>query len=132
MLRSDQNNFLSSKGEVVHGVRDPRRAGIQLVLSSEGGWPVRLVDARKIMLFPPHPITFFGALQPSTVHCHRVPPTSDPPLNNNKKSKVIPIVGRGGPHGCETSRRPHFVDSRLTDGGEVVSLTRRPAFTDFC
>jgi hypothetical protein len=27
----------------------------------------------------------------------------------------------------ETSRLPHFLDNRLTDGGEVVSLTRRPA-----
>jgi hypothetical protein len=27
----------------------------------------------------------------------------------------------------ETSRFPHFVHNRLTDGGEVVSLTRRPA-----
>jgi hypothetical protein len=26
------------------------------------------------------------------------------------------------------SRLPHFLDSRLTDGGEV-SLTRRPSFT---
>jgi hypothetical protein len=26
-------------------------------------------------------------------------------------------------------RLPHFVDSRLTDGGKVVSLTRRPPFT---
>jgi hypothetical protein len=24
---------------------------------------------------------------------------------------------------------PHFLDSRLTDGGEVVSLKRRPPFT---
>jgi hypothetical protein len=35
----------------------------------------------------------------------------------------------GGPRACETSRLPHFLDSRLTDGGEVVSLTRRPPFT---
>jgi hypothetical protein len=29
--------------------------------------------------------------------------------------------------GCETSRIPHFLDNRLTDGGEVVSPTRRQA-----
>jgi hypothetical protein len=27
-----------------------------------------------------------------------------------------------------TSRLPHFLDSRFTDGGEVVSLTRPPPF----
>jgi hypothetical protein len=43
--------------------------------------------------------------------------------------KAIPVVGRGSPQGCETSRLPHVLDSRLTDGGEVVSLTRRPPFT---
>jgi hypothetical protein len=26
-------------------------------------------------------------------------------------------------------RIPHFIDSRLADGSEVVSLTRRPPFT---
>jgi hypothetical protein len=30
---------------------------------------------------------------------------------------------------CETLRLSHFPDSRLTDGGEVVSLKRRPPFT---
>jgi hypothetical protein len=35
--------------------------------------------------------------------------------------KSIPVTGSGGPQGFETSRLPHFVDSRLTDGGEVVS-----------
>jgi hypothetical protein len=24
---------------------------------------------------------------------------------------------------------PHYLDNRITDGGEVVSLTRRPRFT---
>jgi hypothetical protein len=46
-----------------------------------------------------------------------------------KKGKAIPVTGRGGPYGCETSRLPHFLDSHLTDGAEVVSLTRRPSFT---
>jgi hypothetical protein len=30
--------------------------------------------------------------------------------------------------GCETSRMQHFLDDRLIDGGEDVSLTRRQAF----
>jgi hypothetical protein len=53
-----------------------------------------------------------------------------------KKGKAIPVTGR---EGCETSRLPLFLDNRLTDGGEVVSLTRRPPFiprnipgTHFC
>jgi hypothetical protein len=44
-----------------------------------------------------------------------------------KKGKASPVTGLGGPLGCETSRLPHFLDSRLTDGGEVVSFKRRPA-----
>jgi hypothetical protein len=46
-----------------------------------------------------------------------------------KKGKAIPITGREGLQGCETSRLPYFLANRLTDGGEVVSLTRRPPFT---
>jgi hypothetical protein len=41
------------------------------------------------------------------------------------KGKAIPVTGRG----CETSRFPHFLDNRLTDSGEIISLTRRPPFT---
>jgi hypothetical protein len=37
--------------------------------------------------------------------------------------KASPVTGR------ETSRLPHFLDNRLTDGGEVVSFTRPPPFT---
>jgi hypothetical protein len=37
----------------------------------------------------------------------------------------IPVTGRGGPYGCEMSELPHFLDNQLTDGGEVVSLTRQ-------
>jgi hypothetical protein len=40
------------------------------------------------------------------------------------KSKAIPVTCRGGPHGCETSRLPRFLDSRLTDGCDVVSTWR--------
>jgi hypothetical protein len=46
--------------------------------------------------------------------------------------------GHEGLWGCETSRFPHFLDNRLTDGGEV-SLTRRQPYiprkfpgTHFC
>jgi hypothetical protein len=45
----------------------------------------------------------------------------------NATGKAIPVTGRGGPEGCETSRLPHFLDIRLTHGGEAVSLTRRAA-----
>jgi hypothetical protein len=42
--------------------------------------------------------------------------------------KAVPVTGREGPYCCETSRFQHFLDNRLTDGGKVVSLTRRPPF----
>jgi hypothetical protein len=45
------------------------------------------------------------------------------------ESKAIPVIGRGGPYSCETSRLPHFLDTRLTGCGEVVSPTCRPLFT---
>jgi hypothetical protein len=43
--------------------------------------------------------------------------------------KAIPVTGHEGPEGCETSRLPHFLDSQLTDGGQVVSLTGQLPFT---
>jgi hypothetical protein len=46
-----------------------------------------------------------------------------------KKGKAIPVTDHGGPKGCETLRPPHYLNSRPTNGGEVVSLTRRPPFT---
>jgi hypothetical protein len=51
--------------------------------------------------------------------------------NNNKANKIkaISVTGRGSPQNCETSRLPYFLDNRLTDGGEVASLTRRPPFS---
>jgi hypothetical protein len=33
------------------------------------------------------------------------------------KGKDIPVTGRGDPWGCERSRLPHYLDKRLTDGG---------------
>jgi hypothetical protein len=41
------------------------------------------------------------------------------------KCKTVSVTGHGGLHGCETSRAPKFLDNRLTDGGEVVSLARQ-------
>jgi hypothetical protein len=46
-----------------------------------------------------------------------------------EKDKAISITVRGGPLGCETSRFSHFLDNRLTDGGEVACLARRSPFT---
>jgi hypothetical protein len=43
--------------------------------------------------------------------------------------KAIPVSGLGGPLGYETSRLPHFLDSPLTDGGEVV---RKNPGSHFC
>jgi hypothetical protein len=45
------------------------------------------------------------------------------------RCKLVPVTDREGPGVCDTSRLPHFLDNRLTDGGEVVSLTRRLPFT---
>jgi hypothetical protein len=49
-------------------------------------------------------------------------------MNWLKKSKVIPVTGRGGLKGCEMLRLPHFLGNRLTDGSDV-NLKRRPPFT---
>jgi hypothetical protein len=49
--------------------------------------------------------------------------------NMLRKSKVILVTGHGGPLGCETLRLPHFLDSQLTDAGEVVSITHQLPFT---
>jgi hypothetical protein len=46
-----------------------------------------------------------------------------------KKGKAIPVTGRGCPEGCETSRLPRFLDSRLIDGGEGVSLMSQLPYT---
>jgi hypothetical protein len=58
---------------------------------------------------------------------------------SKKKGKAVPVTGRGDPYGRETSRLPHLLDSRLTDRGKVVCLTRRSPFilrkipgTHFC
>jgi hypothetical protein len=42
-----------------------------------------------------------------------------------KRSKAFLVTGHGGPWGFETSRLSHFLDSRHTVCGEIVSLMRR-------
>jgi hypothetical protein len=42
-------------------------------------------------------------------------------VSNREEGEAIPVTGHGGPEGCETSRLPHYLDNRLTDGGKVVS-----------
>jgi hypothetical protein len=44
----------------------------------------------------------------------------------SKKSKAIPVTDSGGLKGFELLRITDFLDNRLTDGSEVISLTRRP------
>jgi hypothetical protein len=50
-------------------------------------------------------------------------------IGNKGKGKVIPVTSREGQWGCERPSLPHFLDSRLTDGGKFVSLTHRLPFT---
>jgi hypothetical protein len=45
-------------------------------------------------------------------------------VGRRRKGKAIAVTGRGGPQDYELRRLPHYVDNRLTDGGEVASLTR--------
>jgi hypothetical protein len=48
------------------------------------------------------------------------------------KGKAVPVICREGPLGCERSRLTHLLDSRLADGGEVVSLKVRPHYPCSC
>jgi hypothetical protein len=69
-----------------------------------------------------------------------LPPAPTPQLLRDVNTTLSVIKKLSGdPYGCETSRLPHFLDNRLTDGGEVVSLTPRAPFnptkipgTHFC
>jgi hypothetical protein len=55
------------------------------------------------------------------------------------KGKVFPVTGRWRPTGVREVEAPIFSDIWFTDGGQVVSPTRRPLFiprkipgTHFC
>jgi hypothetical protein len=69
----------------------------------------------------------FRCFPPCIRHCFLQINTID--LIKVKKSKAIPVTGRRGLWGCEVLRIPHSLDSRLTDGGKVVSPTHPPHFT---
>jgi hypothetical protein len=45
------------------------------------------------------------------------------------RGKTIPVTGCGNRQRRETSRLPHFLFNRPTDGGKFVSLKRRAPFT---
>jgi hypothetical protein len=64
---------------------------------------------------PPRPVT--GIALPSFFFTWNVLPS---------KGKAVHVADPGGPYGCEPSRLLHFIDNQLTDGDQVVSLTRRP------
>jgi hypothetical protein len=46
-----------------------------------------------------------------------------------KKSRAIPVTGRGSPYVCGSSKLQHFLYNRLTDGSKVVSFKRRLPFS---
>jgi hypothetical protein len=50
-------------------------------------------------------------------------------MNLIHKGKPIPVTGRGDAYGSETSMFPNFLENRLADDSEFVSLTRRTPFT---
>jgi hypothetical protein len=85
---------------------------------SEIFWTVPLCPLAKLNLLPVMP----------TKLCLKAG-TSQLQQGSLQKGKSILVTGRGGPYGCETSRFPHFLDNRLTECGEVVSLKCRPPFT---
>jgi hypothetical protein len=46
-----------------------------------------------------------------------------------KNGNAILVTGRESPQGFKTSRLPHFLENRPTDGVDVVSLIHRTPFT---
>jgi hypothetical protein len=70
------------------------------------------------------PTSGFMNMNSDGCNMYRMIEREDAEVNNKGKGKAIPVTGRGGPLACETLRFPHFLDNRLTDGGEVVSPTR--------
>jgi hypothetical protein len=50
-------------------------------------------------------------------------------LSGCRKKVKLSLYQAVKAHRVEMSRLPHFLHNRLIDGGEVVSLTRRPPST---
>jgi hypothetical protein len=73
------------------------------------------------------PITFIGFSRFSS-RVHNFIPSLATFLHTHKKGKAIPVKVCREPKGCETLRVPNFLDSRITDGGEFVSLMCWPPF----
>jgi hypothetical protein len=50
-------------------------------------------------------------------------PVSDTKITVNEgKGKIISVTGHEDPYGCDTSRLPHFLDDRFTEGGYYITL----------
>jgi hypothetical protein len=49
--------------------------------------------------------------------------------SHSGKGSATTATGRGGPHSCETSRLPHFLDNCFKESDNDVSLTLLPRFT---
>jgi hypothetical protein len=96
-----------------------KRSGMRAGQSSDYvmGWTAGVLFCHmpRYILSPPHPPNLLSVDTNSWVPGDR--------------REAVPITDRAGPWGCETSRLPHFLDNRLTDGGEVASLTCQPPFT---
>jgi hypothetical protein len=81
------------------------------------GCPARLPwseDGRQLFRLPP-------AQSSRVAHLYRCKSGNI----KGRKRKTIPVTGREGREGGFQ----YFLDNRLTDGGEVISLMRRPPFT---
>jgi hypothetical protein len=50
-------------------------------------------------------------------------------MTYTRRRKAIAVTGRRDIKGCDMFRIPHRLDNLLRDGGEIMSLTRRPCST---
>jgi hypothetical protein len=61
---------------------------------------------------------------------HNIKITTATLISKKVKKKVILVTGHEGPQSCHDTEAPTVsLDSQLTDGGEVVSITCRPPFS---